>query len=140
VAPALATHHDVVLLPSAVSLAPAAVPPAAQPGGGGVPPGASVLPPTRTLHVGAVVANQGNVAEQHVVVTASLTPVPTGTVRAVSVTTSLAVGGSVAVQLPSLPVRSDHEYTLTVSVRPPAGQTATAGLAQTSVIWVAPST
>ena len=114
---ALAPVHRVVLVPDAVSITPAVVPqtPAA-------PSATSKLPPTRSVTVTAVVANRGNVAEHHLVVTAAVRPLDGGSAAQRTTTVSLAPGRSVAVLLAPLPVAPGHSYDLTVSVAPPTGQ------------------
>lgn len=139
--PSLAVDRRVILLANGVLLTPSAVPPAAQPGGSsGVPVGASVLPPTSTLGIDVAVANEGNVGANAVHVVASLQPMPSGRAMSRSAEVALAAGTSTVATLPPLPVHSNREYTLTVSVVPPAGQTDRSGLVQTYTVWVAPST
>ncbi|MGH9090737.1 MAG: hypothetical protein ACRDZR_05045, partial [Acidimicrobiales bacterium] len=115
--PGLDPSHRMVLVPGTVHIVPAAVPPAVHPGG------PSVVLPTRSLQVDAVVANDGNVTEHGVRVTAAV--MPQGAGRAASRATEVSVlpGGSVAVSFPSLAVAPGRTYTLTVAVDPPPGQT-----------------
>lgn len=138
----LAPQHQVVLAPNGVRLTPAAVPPGAQPGGqNGVPAGASVVPPTGTLGVQAVVANQGNVTEHNIVVTASLQPASAGaTADSSSTHVTMTPGTFALAPLPSLRVSPGREYTLTVSVKPPAGQNSPNGASASFTLWIAPAT
>lgn len=113
--PSLATVHRVVVVPGTVHIVPAAVPPVH-------PGGPSVVLPTESLQVSAVVANRGNVAEQGVRATASVTPQGTGRADLSSVTLTIGAGGSVDVTFPRLAVGPGDTYTLAVTVDPPPGQ------------------
>lgn len=118
--PTLAAVHQVVLVAHALALAPAPVPA----GPSTTPASGVVVPPTRRISVSAVVANDGNVAASHVVVSEQLTPAASapGTTVAVvrhSRTLSLAAGSSESLSLPALPVVPGGRYTLTVTVVPP---------------------
>lgn len=132
--PTLAPVRQVVLLTDAVSVTPPAVPQPPQ-----APGATSLLGPTRSVTVTAVVANQGNVAERHLELTASVRPLAGGAEVRRSTTVSLSPGRSVAVRLPPLPVVPGHSYDLTVSVTPPAGQAPGGATSQTYALEVAPT-
>lgn len=132
--PGLAPRHRVVLVPGTVRIVPAAVPPAVHPGG------PSVVLPTRTLQVDAVVANEGNVAEHGVRVTASVVPQGAGRPDTRSLTVAVVPGGSVAVSFPDLAVSPGGTYTLTVAVDPPAGQAAGSATSATYSLRIAQPT
>ena len=115
----LAPVHRLTLLTLATD-------PVSVPGASGV----SVLPPTRTLQVTVVLADQGNVDEVGVklVVTALIG----GTTRAptrVQMSTDIEAGHSVALTPPPLSVRSATSYILDVTATgPEAGASASATL------------
>lgn len=136
-APQLAAVHQVVLVPSAVSVTPAPLPAAAK----STAPGASLLPPTHSIEVTAVVADYGNVAERDLVVRASVEPAD-GSGNAVqrrSAPVALQPGASTAVQLHALAVRPGRTYRLTVSVTPPPDEAPGLPTSQTFTVTVAPS-
>ncbi|MGH9089441.1 MAG: hypothetical protein ACRDYZ_15255 [Acidimicrobiales bacterium] len=133
-APSLAPLHQVVLVPSAVSVEPAPLP-----GGGGAPPGGALLPPTHSLGVTAVVADRGNVDERSLHVTATVTPAGGGRGERQSATISLTAGASQAVTLHRLPVDPGRTYQLTVAVAPPAGEAPGLSTSTTYTVAVAPS-
>ncbi len=114
--PSLAPVHRMVVVPGTVHIVPAAVPPVH-------PGGPSVVLPTTSLQVSAVVANQGNVDERGVRATASVTPQGPGRSDLRSVAVSIGAGGSADVTFPQLAVAPGDTYTLDVSVDPPPGQT-----------------
>lgn len=141
----LAPFHRLQLV--TVRVSPAAVPPVGSPPAG--PPGAagacqatevSVIPPTRRLALDAVVANFGNVGETGAAVTAQLQPQGPGAPAASSARFALAPGASAAVPLPPLAIAPGNTYGLSVSVRPPPGQSDQSGLAGCYSIRVAPPT
>lgn len=135
-APHLQAVHQVVLLTQALQLTPAPVPQGAT----ALPAGTSVVPPTHALHITAVVANQGNVDDPHVQVTAEVQPTGKGSLARRSHTIALAAGSSSAVQLAPLPVVPGRNYSVTVSVAPPAGEVAGSATSTTFTIEVAPAT
>ncbi len=141
----LAPHHRVELV--AVRLDPPAVPPlnGSPPAPAGLPGGVavSVLPPTGSLTVTAVLWNAGNVAESGLVVSASLQELgaaPGAAGTSVRHTLTLAPSRGAAVVLPALPVRPGSSYVLTVAVTPPAAQTDLSGLTQAVAVVVSPPT
>ena len=128
----LAPVHRVVLVEGGVRVTPAAVPPIQ------ATTTLSVVPPTGTLQVTAVVANQGNVDETGLVVSADVQPQGAGAPADSSETVSLAPTASMAVTLPSLKVAPGDTYSLTVSVTPPAAQSNRNETSQAFTIRVAP--
>jgi hypothetical protein len=129
----LAPVHRVVLVEGGVRVTPAAVPPVQA-----AATAPSVVPPTGTLQVTAVVANQGNVDETGLVVSADVQPQGAGAPADSSETVSLAPTASMAVTLPSLKVAPGDTYSLTVSVTPPAAQSNRNETSQAFTIRVAP--
>lgn len=123
--PSLAPSPHLVL--RTVRLAPAAVP---SPTGQPRPGGASTVPPTRTLSVGAVVANEGNVTERGIRVTVTVAgpagrpPVSTGQ------TIALVPGASVSLDFDPLPVSPGRTYVLTVAIVPRSPQRDSAALSE----------
>ena len=127
--PQLAPTQQVVLVTQAIALTPVPVPPAAtastttstgtstssSPGGGG---GTPVVPPTHRLGVTAVVADQGNIADDGLTVQAQVQPSSGGPSTRRSARVDVTPGGSVAVDLKSLPVAPGQSYTVTVAVAP----------------------
>lgn len=132
--PTLAAVHRVVLLTDAIRIVPAAPPPVRATAGG-----VSVVPPTKTLQVAAVVANEGNVRETGVVVSAQVVPQGAGAPDSTSEKVSVAPAGSVAVTFPELKVAPGDTYTLTVSVVRPASQVNLAHTSKAFTIRVAPA-
>ena len=126
----LAVVHDLSI--TAVSLTPAALP----------TPGATStnLPPTTRLVVTVVVANNGTVTENAIVVTASLTPVSGGFSSSSSAQGVARPGGAVSLVLPALRTKPGSTVTLTISVPPPPGQSDTSSLTRTYTVVVAPAT
>jgi len=112
--PTLAPVSRVVLLPDNVRITPSAVPRV-------TPGGPSILPPTRTLQVTAVIADEGNIAVTDVVASARVTT-PQGAAGRSSALVSLSPGASETVVFPKLDVLPGDTCTLTVSVAPPATQ------------------
>lgn len=112
--PTLAPVSRVVLLPDNVRITPSAVPRV-------TPGGPSILPPTRTLQVTAVVADEGNIAVADVVASARVTT-SQGAADSSSALVSLVSGASETVVFPKLDVVPGDTCTLTVSVAPPATQ------------------
>jgi hypothetical protein len=122
----LAPVHQLSVL--AVSTDPATVPEAT---------GVSVLPPTRNLHVRVVLANQGNVDEQGVVL--EVTAVAQGSARAparVRITTDIGVGDSVALLPPALSIRPGTSYVLDITATPqaPGGSISTSVTLRVAVV------
>jgi hypothetical protein len=107
----LAPVRSVVLVDHALALTPAPVPPAS--GTAGVQ---AMLPPTTRLTVTAVVANDGNVAEHRVVVSAEVTPTGAGRPSLRQRTIALGPGDSDAVLLPALRVVPGRSYKVSVKV------------------------
>lgn len=132
--PQLAPVHQVVLVPSAIAVTPAPLPSS---GKGGA--ASSLLPPTHSLGITAVVADDGNVPEHDLVVTASVQATGGGASEQHSAKVSLAAGASTAVQLPRLTVRPGTTYQLQVSVNPPKGEAPNLTTSRTFTIEVAPS-
>jgi hypothetical protein len=131
--PSLAPRHRVVLVAGTVHIVPEAVPPVH-------PGGPSVVLPTGSLQVGAVVANEGDVAEKGIRASASVTPQGPGRADLTSLGVSIGPGGSVAVTFPSLVVEPGDTYTLTVSIDPPPGQADRTGTSASYVVRIAPPT
>jgi hypothetical protein len=133
--PSLAVHHQLVLVPNGVRIAPSALP-----APGGVPgPGPATLPPTGTVAVSAVVADDGNVPETGVVLTASLQPQGAGIPATVRTTLTLQPGTSMVAAVPTMHVLPGATYILTVAVTPPPAQVDRTGLTQTYPITIAPT-
>lgn len=136
----LAPVHRLSLVTEATRLDPGALPPAPAVSGSTAPPaGVSVLPPTSSLQVTAVVANDGNVAEQHAQVSASLQAQGASSSTSVQRQVEVGSGGSVAVVLPRLAVQPGTTYTLTLAVRSPAAQSDRSSLEQQVAVQVAPA-
>jgi hypothetical protein len=129
----LTSVQRVVLEPGTVHIVPAAVPPVK-------PGGPSVVLPTTSLQVSAVVSNEGNVAVPGVTVKGAVTPQGPGRSDTTSTRVTLAPGDSVAVTLPPLGVTPGTTYTLAVSVNPPTAQSDRSQTSATYSIRIAPPT
>jgi hypothetical protein len=127
--PDLAPLIDVHLV--AISLTPAILPPApAVPGQPQAPPlvaGASLVPPTCTLSITAVVRNDGTIVESKVPVEASVQAVTGGPPFPVKKQVTLAPSATVAITLPDMPVAPGTTYALTVTLQQPVGQSRSTG-------------
>jgi hypothetical protein len=135
--PTLAAVHQVVLVAHALALTPAPVPP----GPSAAATSGVVVPPTRRMSVSAVVANDGNVPERHVVVSEQLSPAagdPTGATVRHAVAVSLAAGSSDSVSMPPFTVVPGGRYTLTVTVVPPVADGPAAVTSDTVPFTVGP--
>jgi hypothetical protein len=132
-APKLAARHEVVLVPTAIDVTPAPVPTP------GASAGVATLPPTSSLRVTAVVANDGNVGERGLVVTASVQPAAGGRTSQRTASIALAPGASEAVSLGVIPIVAGRSYQLTVAVTPPAGEVAGTTSSRTFTVKVAPN-
>jgi hypothetical protein len=97
------------------------------------------LSPTSTIQVTLVVKNQGNVGENPVTASASVTPVQGGFAQNVHGTARVAAGGAVSMVLPALQVTPGTTVSLSVQVAPAPGQTDRAGLSQSYTVVIAPS-
>jgi Bacterial Ig-like domain (group 3) len=113
--PSLAVHRELTINAGALSTDPAAVQIRSS---GGV-----VLPPTRKVSVHVVVANDGNVVERDVKVSATFAAVaPAGHRPEAAVTSSsrpmgvLGAGHSAAMSVPATPVVPGTGYTITVNL------------------------
>ncbi len=122
---------------AAVTSNPSATVGSNQPTGTGAP---SVIPPTSSLAVTAVVDNTGNVTETGVSVTATLQRTGSSRSAGEHELISLRPGGSVAVAFPTFKVTTGDSYTLTVSVSAPDIQQLSAGLTQLFSLQIAPAT
>jgi hypothetical protein len=129
----LQVTHDVVI--RTTRLSPPALPTA--PGGQA---NVSVLSPVPTVGVTTVLANQGSVGESRVEVHFSMANQTTGATLTRSVTSALALGGSVTLPTVAFPVKPGTLYVLTVQVVPPEGQTLTDGTVLQQALQVAPAT
>lgn len=147
--PQLAPSQQVVLVTQAIALTPPPVPPAAtastttstatstsSPAGGGS--GTPVVPPTHRLALTAVVADQGNIADDGLTVQAQVQPSSGGPRTRRSTRVDVAPGGSVAVDLTSLPVAPGHSYTVTIALAAPRGEAPGATTSYTFSVAVAP--
>jgi hypothetical protein len=127
--PELTPVADVQLV--AIELTPPILPPApdvpGQLAAPALPAGVSQGPPTCSTSVTAVVDNEGYVVVSKVPVEASLQPVAGGAPFVVEKLVTLAPTANVALALPTLPVKPGGTYTLTVTLRPPAGQSSPPG-------------
>ncbi len=132
-APKLAARHQVVLVPTAIDVTPAPVPTP------GASAGAATLPPTSSLRVTVVVANDGNVGEHGLVVTASVQPAAGGRTSQRTASVALAPGASEAVGLGVVPIVAGRSYQLTVAVTPPAGEVPGSTTSRTFAVKVAPN-
>ena len=113
---ALAPVHDVAVV--LVNPEPAAV---------AVENGVSVLPLTKTLRAHIVVANAGNETVRRAQVTATVTPPPgAGDPDSARDFVDLAPGQSLALQLGGMRMPPGGPWTLTVTIGPVGGETATA--------------
>jgi hypothetical protein len=101
--------------------------------------GTITLSPTSTIQVTLVVKNQGNVGENPVSASASVTPVQGGVAQNVHGAASVAAGGAVSITLPKLRVAPGVTVALLVEVAPAPGQTDRAGLSQAYTVVIAPS-
>lgn len=157
---ALLPFHQMVI--TAVGLAPPAVPSATpnNPAGSGTiatscnPPNPTstvagptptVLPPTGSVTPLVTVTNCGTVSETNVTVTEKLvladgpgaSAPPAGAAGSSAQTTVSALSGqSRALAFPGLQVASGHNYTLTISLAPPAGQQNLAGTSQQFLLQI----
>ncbi len=129
----LAAVADVVLVPHALVLTPAPVPPAQ----GSSTPGTLRLPPTSRLALTAVVADKGNVPEPDVVVEAALQPAHGRPVVERSHRLALTPHADASVALPTFKVLPAARYTLTLRVVSPR-TAAAANRAETLSISIAP--
>lgn len=134
----LASRHDVVLLTKSLALTPAPIPANAT-----TSPGSAVVPPTTSLRLRVVVADEGNVAERRVPVRVVATP-DSGAAAGhppskSSARVTVAPGSSVSVGLGPLKVRPGTIYTVRVFLSPPPGEVAGAVTAHTFVLDVAPA-
>lgn len=131
----LAPVQRLALLTQAVALTPSPVPPAP-----GAPAGTAVLPPTHRLSVTVVVADEGNVADRHVVVHAAARRDGSSgrTTSSHTATVAVAPGGSVALEVPALPVTPGGSYTVTLTLAAPAGEVADAATTFSFSVAVAP--
>jgi hypothetical protein len=127
----LSTVVRVVLLPHTVRITPAAVPPVP-----GSATGVSLIPPTHAVSISVVVANQGNVTADGIVVSAQVVPRGGGVTRAASSTVDVVAGTSVTVTLPGLPVAPGQTYDLGLALTPPSDQTDRSGITETYVIRI----
>jgi hypothetical protein len=133
--PDLQNFHRLAILPQAINLVPGVVPPV-----GGSTPGVAVIPPTSTLAVSVVVANQGNVAEPNQTVTAQLIPSGNGRPVQASQQVSIAAQASMTVVFAHLRVQPGSQYDLKLAVSIPPGQTVTSSTSYSITIAVAPPT
>lgn len=129
----LAAVHRVELMTHTLALTPAPVPAT----GAAATRGISVLPPTGHVVVSVVVSNAGNVAEQGIVVHASVRGTGAGPTATSGTGTSgtgvlhqsrprrvsLGARSSITVSLPPLRVSPDKRYTIVVTVDPPLPNT-----------------
>lgn len=109
----LAVVHDILLV--VVSTVPAPL---------SIAGGVRTLPPTSSVGVQAVVADEGNQAERAVAVRASLQG-SSGSQQSVTSSVDLAPGQRAAVSLAPLTVAAGSSYTLKVSAGPVPGETHT---------------
>ncbi len=133
--PRLAPVQRLALLTQAVALTPSPVPSAP-----GEPAGTAVLPPTHRLSVTVVVADEGNVADHHVVVHAAARRDGSSgrTTSSHTATVAVAPGGSVALEVPALRVTPGRSYTVTLMLTAPAGEVADAATTVSFSVAVAP--
>lgn len=135
--PTLAARHELVLLDRTLALTPAPIPANAT-----TSPGSAVVPPTSSLRLSVVVADEGNVGARHVSVHAVATPQSGAAAgrapSARSARLTVAPGGSVAVDLGPLAVRPGTIYSVRVSLSPPPGEVAGAVTSDAFVLDVAP--
>jgi hypothetical protein len=129
----LAATHQLVI--RAVRLSPPALPPP----GGVATPTVSALAPTTRVTLSVVLSNLGSVDEPHASVQFTLAPQPTGAARTMTRTAPLAAAASVTLAPVSFAVRPGHNYTLTVAVIVPPGQTDVTGAALTETLQIAPN-
>lgn len=157
---ALLPFHQMVI--TAVGLAPPAVPSATpnNPAGSGTiatscnPPNPTstvagptptVLPPTGSVTPLVTVTNCGTVSEDNVTVTETLAladgpgasaPPPGAAGSSARTTLSALSGQSRALSFPALQVAGGHNYTLTITLAPPAGQQNLAGTSQQFLLTI----
>jgi len=133
VSPVLAAAHRLVL--GSVRLTPQVLPANAGEN--------SVLPPTRSLTVTAVLTNLGTVGEAHASVEFTLTPElggPTAGPVTHMRSVPLGIGDSEVLSPVTFKVKPGHQYQLTVAVVLPPGQTDVTQSSQSDDLQVAPST
>jgi hypothetical protein len=110
----------------AIDLSPPILPPvpavSGQPAAAPLAPGASQIPPTCSVSLTAVVANDGSIVATKIPVQASVQPVTGGPPFPVSERVTLGPDTSAAVTLPRMPVKPNTTYNLYVRVYAPAGQ------------------
>jgi hypothetical protein len=129
----LAVTHDLVLRP--VRLNPPALPTPQ-----GAAAGVVVISPVTQFGVSVVLANQGSVDEPHATVHISLANQTTAATKTRTLTTPVALGGTVALPLANFGVKPGTTYVLTVSIVLPPGQTSALGTAIQQTVQVAPAT
>ncbi|MGH9045041.1 MAG: hypothetical protein ACRDVP_09475 [Acidimicrobiales bacterium] len=138
-APGLAPLVDLKLV--ALDLNPPLLPPApgiaGQPQGPSLPPGVVEVPPTCTLAVTAVVANEGSVGVSHVALKVSVRSTAGGAPFVVRKTVSLAPLLSSTLSLSVVPVVPGETYVVSAVLDPPPGQIASTG-DELATIEVAP--
>jgi hypothetical protein len=129
----LAVTHRLVI--RAVSLTPPALPPP----NGVATPTVSLLSPTTLVTLSVVLSNLGSVEEPHASVQFTLALQPAGATKSMTRSAPLAASASVTLAPASFAVRPGHNYTLTVSVIVPPGQTDVTGASLTETLEIAPS-
>ena len=132
--PTLAAVHRVELVAHALALTPAPVPSSASTSSSGV----LVVPPTGSIGVGLVVANDGNVAEREITVRATVTRKGGVAHRGKARRVALTAGSSVSVTLPPIRVVPGKTYTITASVDPPVPNSSGTQTSDTISVRVAP--
>lgn len=130
-APDLQPFFDVVLVSGATRLMPSALPTTV---------GVVTIPPTHSLSVGVVVAEEGDLPTPPVEVKVALATLITGHTIERHRRVALSPGGSRNIEFARLAVRPGITYVVTLLVVPPAGQTLSAGTPQSFSVSVAPTT
>jgi hypothetical protein len=129
----LAVTHNLVL--RTVRLNPPALPTPQ-----GTAAGVLVISPVTRFAVSVVVANEGSVDEPHASVRISLANQTSGATTTRTLTTAVALGGTVGLPPVGFGVKPGTTYVLTISIVLPAGQTSTLGTATQTTVQVAPAT
>jgi hypothetical protein len=129
----LAASHELVL--RTVRLDPQALPSVA-----GTPTGTSVLSPTDSVSLTAVLSDVGSVDEPHASVQFSLAPQVSGSTVSRLIRVAVTAGQSVTLPTVTFKVKPGHSYQFTVSVVLPAAQISVSGTSVTQVLEIAPGT
>jgi hypothetical protein len=130
----LAATHNLEL--RTLQLSPPALP---SPSGANTP-GVSVMSPTGSVSVSVVLANLGSVDEPGATVQFSLIPQPGGAAVVKNRRVAVATGTAVTLGTVTFPVKSGHDYQLSVSVMLPPDQTDVTNTSISDLLEIDPGT